>query len=320
MGSWLRVAYHRVMNEPRPIPPAPGVLSGKALFAVAVWGVSFVATRVALEGLTPFGLVAMRFVMGAVLLASVLALRRRPVLPASADGPACAALGVLIAVHLLVQAYGLMYTSAIHTGWIIGFIPVTIALAAHVLGRQRLIKSGWAGVAVATAGVLVVTMQSPPDFRHARFGDLLQLSTCLTWTAYTLLAAKPVARCGALRVTLAAFVGAAVISLAAVSVTGWRSGPINARVVVALLFLGFVCSGLGYVFWVQGQHEKGPTSVGALLYFEPFFTLAAAIVVLDEPVMLNAVIGGVVVLAGVWLATNGSRRPPPSYAGREPRA
>ena len=45
-----------------------GVLSVQGLFAVIVWGASFMATRVALGAMNPFGLVAVRLWVGAVLL------------------------------------------------------------------------------------------------------------------------------------------------------------------------------------------------------------------------------------------------------------
>ena len=132
------------------------------------------------------------------MLVLVVGLRGGRRLPVPADRPACIGLGLVLAAHLLIQAYGLKHTSAIHTGWIVGFMPVTIALGAYLLRRQRLNALGWLGVAVGTGGVLLVTLKSTPDFAQARFGDLLQLASCLTWTVYTLAAGGPVARNGAL--------------------------------------------------------------------------------------------------------------------------
>ncbi len=284
-------------------------VSGKALFAVAVWGASFVATRVALEAFNPFGLVAVRLITGTLLLFWITRSRAGPVLPASGDMPICAFLGCVIGGHLLIQAYGLQYTSAVNTGWIIAFIPVTIALGAQWFLRQRLKLIGWSGVTVASGGVLLVTMSSPPDFAHARFGDLLQLTSCLTWTVYTLAAVRVVARNGALRVTTFAMVVAAGIVTLSSIWTGSLSGTVTLRVLMATAFLGLICSGLGYYLWLQGQHEHGPTRVGALLYFEPFVTLATAVVVINEPVTARTILGGVTVLIGVWLVSKGTRRP-----------
>ncbi|MBU0617248.1 MAG: DMT family transporter [Planctomycetes bacterium] len=286
-------------------------LSLRGLFAVTVWGASFVATRIALESFNPFGLVAFRLLAAALLLGIVIRARGGRLLPTRADLPVCLLLGVTLAAHLLMQAYGLRYTSAINTGWIIGFIPVTIALGAHLLRQQHLNAFGWIGVVVGTGGVLTVTAVAPPDFTHARFGDLLQIASCFTWTIYTLAGAGPIARNGALRVTACAMAIAATIVTLATLGTDVTTGPLTLRGLVALAFLGLVCSGVAYYVWFAASHDRGPTRVAALLYFEPFVTLVVAAALLHEPITLNAIVGGLIVLVGVWLVGRGASRTSP---------
>ena len=129
-------------------------------------------------------------------------------LPARADLGVCTLLGFIVGGHLLIQTYGLQYTSAVNTGWIIALIPITLAIGAHVLHRQRIGGIGWAGVLAGAAGVFLVTMSAPPNFKDARLGDLLQLTSCFTWTVYTLVGSGPVVRNGnsGARTTLARFV------------------------------------------------------------------------------------------------------------------
>jgi drug/metabolite transporter (DMT)-like permease len=286
-----------------------GAVSAQGLFAVAVWGASFVATRVALDTLNPFGLIAVRLWAGALLLVLVIVARRGPLVPVRADLARCVFLGAVLAAHLLIQAYGLYYTSAINTGWIIGFIPVTIALGAYTLGQQRLNRTGWSGVGVGTGGVLLVTMIAPPDFKQAHFGDLLQVASCVTWTVYTLAATGPNARNGVLRVTTFGMAVAAAIATLAMLGTGAVSGPLTARSLGALVFLGVVCSGVAYYLWFAAIEAHGPARVGALLYIEPFVALITGALLLHEPVMPQALAGGVLVLLGVWLVSRGAARP-----------
>lgn len=283
-----------------------GGFSLRGLFAIAVWGASFVATRIALESFSPCGLAAFRLLTAGVLLGVVIRARGGRLLPARADLPICLLLGVTLAAHMVVQAYGLRYTSAINTGWIIGFIPVTVALGAHLLRQQRLNAIGWMGVTIGTAGVLTVTAVAPPDFARARFGDLLQIGSCFTWTVYTLAGAGPIARNGALRVTAAAMATAAVIVAVATLGTGATVGPVTPRSLGAFAFLGLICSGVAYYLWFAASHDRGPTRVAALLYFEPFVTLITAAAVLHEPITSNAIAGGLIVLVGVWLVGRGS--------------
>jgi len=286
-----------------------GSISGKGLMAVIIWGASFAATRIALDVLTPFGLVAVRLSAGALLLILVTRLRHGTLLPVRRDLPACVFLGAVLATHLLLQAYGLQRTTAVHTGWIIGFIPVTISLGAWLLGQQCLRWSGWTGVAIGTAGVLTVTWTKAPEFAQARLGDLLQVASCLTWTVYTLASTGPIARNGALRVTTAAMVlAAALAALVAIGSGPW-AGVWTWSGLLAVIFLGPVCSGVAYALWFAAQREHGPARLGSLLYIEPFVALATGVMLLGEPVTPYALLGGLAVLAGVRLVAHGSTPP-----------
>lgn len=299
-----------VVPSPAPSASAGRVLSPEALAAVVLWGVSFVATRIALEALHPVGLIAARLALGAGMLVVVQLARRVSLVPEPGDRARCALLGAILGGHLLLQAYGLRYTTAIQTGWIISFIPVMLALGGRAFLGKRLSAAGWVGVAVGAAGVLVVASASLPDFEDARFGDLLQLVSCVTWTVYTLAASRPAERSGPLRATTSAMVVAALLAAAAVPAFGWRpeaGEPVGPSTVAAVVFLGLGCNGIAYWLWMRGLRRDGPARIGATLYLEPLVTLVAARLVLDEPVTGHALVGGPIVLLGVWLVGRGAR-------------
>jgi drug/metabolite transporter (DMT)-like permease len=277
-------------------------ISGAALFAVVAWGASFVATRIALEAFTPFAIVALRLTLGALLLLAVARWRRQRAMPGREAAGVTVLLGLTVAAHLLIQAIGLGHTTAMNAAWIISFIPVVIALGARVFLGQRLPALAWAGVAIATLGVLLVTAQEPPDFAHARLGDLLQLGSCFTWAAYTLVAVRPLRRWGSLPMTAGPMaVAAAALWLAAAVEGRLLVAPPDLASVLSIAFLGVLCSGLAFLFWFRSVSAVGPARSGVYLYVEPFVTLALAWAMLNEPVMSSAVAGGITVLIGVSL-------------------
>jgi drug/metabolite transporter (DMT)-like permease len=283
-----------------------------ALFAVTVWGGSFIATKLALgppeaRVFTPAGLVALRFLMGGGALLLVLLLRRGPLLPERADRGRVALLGAILGLHIGLQTWGLSFTLATHAAWIVCFTSVTIALGAQFFLRQRLRAVGWLGVAVAVAGVWSVTQSHPaaPGSRVG-FGDMLQLTGCLTWATYTLLGARPVNGSGVLRVTTWATLLAGGLLLALTPVTGFGNPP-GALELGALVYLGLVSSAAAFLAWYHAQQTYGSQRTGATLYVEPFVTAVIAHFV-DEPLVLATVLGGVVVLAGVYLVQRGAAR------------
>jgi len=92
-----------------------------AALAVVLWGLSFVATKMALAELSPMAVV-------------IAGLRGRSLRPPVGLWPRLLLAGFLgVFLHMLLQAWGLTMTTAVRTGWLIGIIPVWSALLALVV-------------------------------------------------------------------------------------------------------------------------------------------------------------------------------------------
>jgi drug/metabolite transporter (DMT)-like permease len=279
----------------------------RALLAIAIWGSSFIALRMALDSTTPYGVVWLRNLLGALFLFAVLRWRGGPLLPEREDRPRVLLLGLLFGIHLLIQAWAIQRTSTMHAGWIVAFIPAVVALGAWLFLRERLRPIGWLGIAAASAGVLVLTSTRPARFVDAGTGDLLMFISTFTWAAYTLLSTKPARRSGGLRISASALLVAVVPNLGMAAVLGtWHTAP-TAAPLLALLFLGFLASGVALWVYSDALAALGPERSSAFQYVQPFVTLAAAAALLGETVSAEQLIGGPLVLAGVWLVQRGKR-------------
>jgi len=72
---------------------------------------------------------------------------------------------------------------------------------------------------------------------------------------------------------------------------------------MGILFLGVCCSGLAYLFWYAALEERDSSTVGVYLYLEPFVTLIGAYLFLDEGIHWITLMGGGMILSGVFLTT-----------------
>jgi drug/metabolite transporter (DMT)-like permease len=286
-----------------------------ALAAVTLWGISFVATRAALSEISPIPLVFTRFALGTAFLLTILAVRRRLEIPPRECWPTLAAMGFVgIFLHQMLQAHGLALTTAVHAGWLIGLIPIWSALLSAVVLRERLgsakvvgLLLGFAGAAlVVTRGKLSGGLLALPTTR----GDLLILASTVNWALYSVVGRRTLARLGSARATaFAMLAGWAMLAPLFVLSAGWTEyARISAAGWAAIAFLGIGCSGLGYLFWYAALEKLETSRVAAFLYLEPLVTLAAAAVLLGEPVHGTTVVGGLIVLAGVFLVS-GARSP-----------
>ncbi len=278
--------------------------SWRVVLAIGFWGVSFPFTKNAIASFHPNAVIALRMWIGGGLLAGWLALRRRPILPERRDLARCTLLGVVLGVHLLIQAFALRLTSSISSGWIIAFNAVILAAAGQIFLGQRIRALGWFGAAIAVLGLSIVALAHRID--AASTGDLLMFASCFTWPLFTLLSAAPIARSGSLRVTTCAMLVAAVFDTLAALSTGWTIGPITNASLAAIVFLGVGCTAIAFMLWMRALDLEGSAKISAMIYFQPFVTMAWAARVDGEPLTTHALVGGPIVVLGVWILRKGT--------------
>jgi drug/metabolite transporter (DMT)-like permease len=110
-------------------------------------------------------------------------------------------------------------------------------------------------------------------------------------------------------ITAAMFIGWAMLIPFFVAAAGWQEyRDLSSTSVVAILFLGVGCSGLGYLFWYAALERIDASQVAAFLYVEPLVTLLAAVVLLGESVAVSTIVGGVLVLLGVLIVQTANAR------------
>ncbi len=286
----------------------------KALFAVTVWGASFVATKISLQYTTPTTVVWLRFSMGVAILGIAVALKKQFALPTGRDWGYFALLGFLgITFHQWLQSTGLLTTQATTTAWIVATTPVFMALLGLFILRENLALFQVAGIFLATIGVLLVVTQG--DFgaltagRFGTTGDFLVLISALNWAVFSTLSRSGLQKHPATRMMFFVMSFGWLFSSVLIFTTG---GPGKISLIpwdgwIAILFLGIFCSGLAYVFWYDALKDLTVAQTGAFLYLEPFVTLIVASMVIREAILLTSVIGGITILIGVWLVNRPSQ-------------
>lgn len=294
---------------------ARAIAIAKVLFAVVVWGASFIATKIAVGEVSPVTVVWTRFAMGVAVLGAVVAYRRQLAVPSRSDLAYFSGLGLLgISFHQWLQSNGLVTAQASTSAWIVTTTPVFMALLGWLVLRERLSGIAVLGIAVAAAGVLVVVsggdLSAVAAGRFGTIGDLLMLLSSPNWAVFSVLSRRGLRRypsalmmfwvmlTGWLFTTVLFLAGPGPADLGRVSPAGWA----------ALVFLGIFCSGAAYVFWYDALSVLPASQAGAFLYVEPLVAVGVAAALLEEPVTAAVLAGGTAILFGVWMV---SRRPVP---------
>ncbi|RPJ11103.1 MAG: DMT family transporter, partial [Deltaproteobacteria bacterium] len=292
-------------------------MSWPALAAVIFWGFSFIATKTVIREIHPFTLLVLRFGIGALLLLLVQICRDRTFLKAFSFRDwisilFLATIGVVAVTGL--QAYGLLYTTAINTGWIIAINPILIAIAARLFLGESITMRKVAGILLGFFGIILIISKGVFSLSVFGFasslGDLLVFGSALAWTTYTVGGRGFLARFSPLSsVTAIAMVGCVIMLPFSILMGSWETVlDLSLAAWAGVLFLGVFCSGLGYLFWYAALQKRDSSIVGMYLYLEPFATLIAAVLILGEEVKWITLAGGGMTLLGVYLATSKNSR------------
>jgi drug/metabolite transporter (DMT)-like permease len=283
----------------------------EALFAVIVWGASFIATKVALQDVSPVTVVWLRFTMGVIILGIAVTARKQFAWPKRNEWLYFALLGFLgITFHQWLQSTALTTSRASTTAWIVATTPVFMALLGWLILKEKLAWLQTAGILLAALGViLVVSNGDLASLELGQFGepgDILVLISALNWAVFSALsrrglASHPAARMmfyvmtlGWLFTSILFFAGPGLPEIPQLTLNGW----------LGVSFLGIFCSGLAYIAWYDALQVLPTGQLGAFLYLEPPVAMLVAALVLAEAVTWAGLLGGGIILFGVWLVNH----------------
>jgi drug/metabolite transporter (DMT)-like permease len=233
------------------------------VLVTAVWGVTFVQVKDAVELYPLFGFLAVRFAIASAVLAVPAAGRLRTL--GRPGWLAGGALGLLLATGYGLQTAGLERTTVSSAGFITGLYVVFTPLLALLLFRTRVGGAVWIGVALAVVGLAMLSGIGAGD----PLGDLLVLLGSAAYSVQIVLMERYAPRHDPVAFTqaelLAAFAGFAVVAVA----LGQVEVPRGWTVWGALLVTGIFASALAFLVQTWAQRRTSATRTALAFALEP---------------------------------------------------
>ncbi len=180
--------------------------------------------------------------------------------------------------------------------------PILIAILAGLVLHEGFPPRLFAGCAVAFAGTVLIGIGSA----RSEGSSLLGVALCLVAAAAYAVAVvvqKPVlARVSSLQVTWLACIAATLACLPFAPRLATETAAGGASAVGWVIYLGLVPTALGFVSWAFALNRTSAGRMAALAYLIPVVAVVLGWALLDEVPARLAVVGGVLCLAGVYLA------------------
>ena len=282
-----------------------------ALLGVAVlWAGAFSAIKALLDhGMAAGDIALVRYLVAAPGFA--LLLWRSGGLPGLTrrDAFRLAAIGLLVVVgyHVSLNA-GTRFTTSGTAALVVALAPAMTLVLAAALGLERVTLRRSVGLAIAFAGVAIVVLLGAGgelSLANAK-GPLIVLAAPVSFALYNVLLQPLLDRYSLLALTAASSLVGTLVVLPFVRPSTFDAvvGP-SAGDVALVLYLGVLCTLLGYIAWNVGLRGLGSTNAVTYAYGIPVLAVAFGAVLLDETVTLWLAVGGALVLAGVAVAQRG---------------
>jgi len=311
------------------------------ILTAAIWGFGFVAQLSGMEYFGPFAYNGVRFILGSLSLVPLILIRRKK--KASKESllyllKASLAAGSCLFVAVILQQFGLIFTTAGNAGFITGLYVVFTPIVGIFLGRKTGLPT-WIGSVLTLIGLYFISVAGRPSINP---GDIITVVSAFLWTAHVLLidrfmnvdiqrnisidpielSAGQFAICGVLMLLGAFFVEPHVT--AAVEkinpllldkglfewlpfpalITAFKNGAmrLSFQILIPILYGGLGSVGIAYTLQVVAQRDAPPAHAVIILCFEGCFAALGGVLLLSEKISLWSLFGFILMLAGM-LAT-----------------
>jgi drug/metabolite transporter (DMT)-like permease len=276
-----------------------------------IWGLTFVATKVAMNaGLSAFETLFLRFLIAYLALWAI-----RPRLPRwngwRAEWPfvACGACGV--SFYYLLEYNSLLYTSASFVSIICALGPLFVSGALWLVYRQRPRRLFFAGFAVCALGTILVVTAGGVGLAVTVPGTLLALAGNVLWASYcvilrrtdeggtadTIMSIRRIFFWGLITLAPCAFFFGFDIS---------EVNLLAPELISSLLILGLLASCAAYILYSLGTRFIGESATSVYLYFPPVVASISAYFLLGESIALAGIVGIVTIIAGLIISQKGT--------------
>ena len=277
-----------------------------ALLTVAVWGTTFISTKLLLAEFQPVEILFIRFVLGFLALCIA---APRPLHTTDRKQELTFALAGLsgICLYYLLENIALTYTLASNVGVIISIAPFFTALLTHFCLRaeERLHARFLVGFLVAIVGIVFISF-SGSQLQLNPLGDALAVAAAFVWAVYSLLTRR-ISSFGysVLLATRRTFFYGLLFMLPTLFFFDFHpqlSALIQPSVLFNLLYLGLGASALCFVTWNFAVKELGAVKTSVYIYAVPVITVLTSALILHEPLTFATGLGTMLTLAGLVLS------------------
>jgi len=282
--------------------------------AVIIWGLSFVATKIALESFPTFTLVFARFSIAGIIFLLLMHRKGFPSFAGKDRGKIMLMALFEPGLYFICETIGLQYTTAPKASLIIAMVPVMVLVFSTFFLNESVSVTGILGIGLSLVGIMVLVAGDPKfnwDMGGQLLGDLLIFGAVISAALYMILARDLGKRYPAFDITATQIIYGAVLyaPLFLWEFPDVQWAEISDRSLGALVFLTMLATIAGFLCYNYALTRMTAPRAAVFINGVPIVTALGAWVLLGEKLTAIQACGGVVVLFAVYLANRPFAKP-----------
>lgn len=272
--------------------------------AIGVVSVSFAAIFIRLAEAPPLVIAAYRMCLAALIIVPLAWLRSRDELRRLSRRTIFMALlsGLFLALHFGLWIASLSYTSVATSVILVTANPIFVGIASYFLFQEKLSKQAVLGVMISITGSVVIGYNSWSLGPSPLLGSILALLGALAVAGYLLIGRRLRRGIGLLTYASLTYSSAAVFLLISALAFGYSLAGYSTTTNVMFVLLAVVPQLIGHSSLNWSLRFVPATLVTIAVLGEPIIAITLAFLILNEIPALIEIGGGVLILAGIFIA------------------
>lgn len=258
--------------------------------------------------LDPLTIVATRFFLGLLIIAPF-TFKKQLIRRLISDKFLISA-GILFSLNVIFFAIGIQYTSLIMGLLLYVFTPLIVAIIGYIFLKEKLTNNQIVGLLLSLVGISILiwnSFKTADIFSFGKpLGNFLIGIAVLSWSLYIVISRKNTRKFNPWEITFTNFVMACIISILALGpliANGDLNYSFNLKVDLVAVCLAIVA--LLFIVAYQFLIKNTSAFISSLnLYVQVIWSTALGIILFNERLKSNLILGALLIITGVFLATS----------------
>jgi drug/metabolite transporter (DMT)-like permease len=289
------------------------------ILANILWACSYVAAKYALRDISVFTMNALRMILAAIILLPFLIVMRKDLKLTRKDLPQLALLAFIgLVVNKTFEFGGLSLSTASDVALLITSETIYTAVLSWLLLRERFKPLTGVALLLGFVGVYLIVERSlipniPAGGGIMRMvGDLMVVLGLIFEAFYTVRGKALLVKHSPLLITAATIVGSTIfwipIAGGDILFNGWH--PLSLAAWLGVGWLALMSTVVAYFAWFKGLAEVDGSAAASTLFIQPLLGTLLAIVLLHDQLLPTTIVGGILIIASVYLISRSARVSP----------